>query len=77
MTEAEQEALSHKYVAPHVLFLSTGEFAFFGADRRLLHIGPWEHMEQYVRSYVMPRPQYQPKRTAPVRSTLTLEDLDL
>jgi hypothetical protein len=38
MTPSEQEALSHKYYAYHILQLSTGEYAVWTHDRKLLRI---------------------------------------
>lgn len=39
MTHDEQEALSRKYVGFILLPLSSGNFALFTPDRRLLYIG--------------------------------------
>lgn len=72
-----QEALSKKYVAPHILQLSSGLYALFGADRQLIAIDTWDRIQYQVNTY---RPPAEVKRTAPAKKftvTLTLEDLDL
>jgi hypothetical protein len=77
MTPEEQEALSYKYVAPHILRLSSGRYAVYDRRRDLMAIFNSIEEATGLIEELSKLPEPEAPKTRPKNDTLSLDDLGL